>query len=207
MVPEVERLPTLTGDQTHKLEIYRALLIKWQRHLNLVSDRTIGDLWRRHFIDSLQIAPFANEWSNWVDIGSGAGFPGMVIGLLCKNDDGRHVHLIESDKRKAAFLMEVSRETNSNVTVHADRIEKVLPALSSAIRFDVISARALAPLRILLRYAKPIIEKKGVGLFLKGKELQVELTELDHPYSVKIEMEDSVTEFGAKIVIVRSHNS
>jgi 16S rRNA (guanine527-N7)-methyltransferase len=207
LVADFRPIATLTDDENRKLDIYRALLIKWQRHLNLVSDRSIGDLWKRHFIDSLQIIPLAKKWRNWVDIGSGGGFPGMVVGLLSGNDDGCQVHLIESDKRKAAFLMEVSRETCSRVTIHADRIEKVLPALSSTIKFDVISARALAPMNTLLQYAKPIIENNGVGLFLKGKELHIELTELDRRYSLKIELKDSVTESGARIVIVRSLNS
>lgn len=210
MVNLVSRIPPLTDDDLRRLDIYRALVIKWQRHLNLVSSKAIGgDLWARHFVDSMQLIPLANGWRNWVDIGSGGGFPGMVVAMLCASEvePRRQVHLIESDKRKAAFLMEVSRETGVRVSIHADRIENVLPALSSTIHFDVISARALAPIPLLLHYAEPIIEKGGVGLFLKGKEFQVELTGLDSRYSVKIELEDSVTEAGARIVIVRSLNS
>jgi 16S rRNA (guanine527-N7)-methyltransferase len=117
------------------------------------------------------------------------------------------VHLIEADKRKSAFLAEVSRETGVMVQIHADRLERVLPELASTIRFDVISARALAPMADLLKYSASIIEKGGRGLFLKGKELQSELTNLATGDSFDFEMVDSITEPGAKIVIVRRRNS
>jgi 16S rRNA (guanine527-N7)-methyltransferase len=189
-----------------RLAIYAELLLKWQRKINLVGSSTIGDLRARHFDDSLQLLPLAGAWQNWVDLGSGAGFPGMVIAIAA-GDAERRIHLVESDKRKAAFLRDVSRETHANVEIHADRIERVLPDLVSTIRFDIVSARALAPLDVLIGHARPILEKGGVGLFLKGKGLSSELTAAETDGSVKFEFIDSRTDIDAKIVVVRGYNS
>jgi 16S rRNA (guanine527-N7)-methyltransferase len=183
-----------------KLEIYQSLLIKWQKTLNLVGPSTLGQLWRRHFMDSVQLLPLAGHWEEWVDIGSGAGFPGMVVAIMAS---GRNVHLIESDKRKASFLREVSRETSTKVFVHVGRIEHILPELASQVRLDIISARALAPMCDLLRYAEPVLRRGGRGLFLKGKELSLELTDASVRDSLECELVNSVTERGAKVVIAR----
>jgi 16S rRNA (guanine527-N7)-methyltransferase len=166
----------------------------------------MGDLQARHFDDSLQLLPLAGDWRNWVDLGSGAGFPGMVIAIAA-GDTEKKVHLVESDKRKAAFLREVSRETHANVEIHADRIERVLPELVRTIRFDIVSARALAPLDVLIGYARTILENGGVGLFLKGKGLLSELTAARAEVSVNLDFIDSLTDTDAKIVVVRGHNS
>ena len=126
---------------------------------------------------------------------------------ISAGDSERKIHLVESDKRKAAFLREVSRETHSNVEIHADRIERILPELISTTHFDIVSARALAPLEVLIGYARPILEKGGVGLFLKGKGLSGELTPSTTDASVKLDFIDSRTDIDAKIVVVRGHNS
>jgi 16S rRNA (guanine527-N7)-methyltransferase len=179
------------------------LLEKWQRKINLVGPSTISDLWRRHFADSLQLAPLAGGWTNWVDLGSGGGFPGLVVAIAADGD--RSVHLIEADKRKAAFLREVSRETHARAIIHVGRIERVVPELSSQTQFDVVSARALAPLGVLLTYARPILEKGGVGLFLKGKGLADELTAARADVSLNFTFSQSLTDAEAKIVVVRRH--
>jgi 16S rRNA (guanine527-N7)-methyltransferase len=189
-----------------RLMIYASLLKKWQDKINLVGPSTIDDLWARHFEDSLQLLPLAGNWRNWIDLGSGGGFPGMVISIAAGGEQ-KAVHLVESDKRKAAFLREVSRETGANVEIHVDRIEKVLPELISAIQFEVVSARALAPLEVLIGYSWPIIEKGGVGLFLKGKGLSGELTTTVTDGSLNLSFIDSRTDVDAKIVVVRGHNS
>jgi 16S rRNA (guanine527-N7)-methyltransferase len=196
----------LDPDCERKLAIYAELLQKWQKKINLVGSSTIGDLRARHFDDSLQLLPLAGAWRNWIDLGSGAGFPGMVIAIAA-GDSEKKIHLIESDKRKAAFLREVSRETCANVEIHADRIERVLPELLSTTHFDIVSARALAPLEVLIGYARPILEKGGFGLFLKGKGLSNELTAAATDGSVNLDFIDSRTDIDAKIVVVRGHNS
>jgi 16S rRNA (guanine527-N7)-methyltransferase len=193
-------------DLRARLEIYAELLLKWQRRINLVGKGTLPDLWARHFDDSLQLLPLAGTWTQWVDLGSGGGFPGLVIALAAAGQ-GRTVHLIESDKRKAAFLREVSRETKTPVEIHADRIEAVFPTLLSELQIDVVSARALAALDTLIEYARPAIEKGAVGLFLKGKALAGELTDAAPDASLKLTLVDSRTDSNAKIVIVRAYES
>ncbi|MGO9391430.1 16S rRNA (guanine(527)-N(7))-methyltransferase RsmG [Rhodoblastus sp.] len=193
-------------ERQRRLMIYASLLKRWQDKINLVGRSTIDDLWARHFEDSLQLLPLAGHWRNWVDLGSGGGFPGMVIAIAAGNEQ-KTVHLVESDKRKAAFLREVSRETGANVKIHVDRIEKVLPELIYAIQFQVVSARALAPLEVLLGYSRPIIEKGGIGLFLKGKGLPGELTTSASDGSLNLSFIDSRTDVDAKIVVVRGHSS
>ncbi|MCW2274122.1 16S rRNA (guanine(527)-N(7))-methyltransferase RsmG [Rhodoblastus acidophilus] len=189
----------LTAEQIAKLKIYESLLAKWQRRLNLVARSTISQIWPRHFEDSLQLLPLAGNWRRWVDIGSGAGFPGMVIAIMSPSQE---VHLVESDRRKAAFLGEVSRETDARAYIHVDRIERALPELATSLNFDIISARALAPIGDLLRYAEPVLQKGARGLFLKGKELARELTDSPVNDTFSYELVNSATERDAKIVVV-----
>lgn len=191
-----------------RLSIYRDLLCRWQKTVNLVAASTVEDAWRRHFLDSLQLLPLAGgDWSNWIDLGSGGGFPGMVIAIATASDENRVVHLVESDKRKVAFLREVSRETCANAEIHVGRIENILPELADRIHFDVISARALAPLNGLINYARPVLKNGAAGLFLKGKDWLGELTDAARDDSLNFTLVDSQTDAAAKIVVVRWHNS
>jgi 16S rRNA (guanine527-N7)-methyltransferase len=194
--------PTLRS----RLDIYAELLRKWQAKINLVGPSTLPELWVRHFDDSLQLLPMAGTWTHWVDLGSGGGFPGLVIAIASEGQ-GRTVHLVESDKRKSAFLREVSRETQTKVEIHVGRIETVLPQLVSRVGVDVVSARALAPLCDLIEYARPAIEKGAIGLFLKGKALPSELTEVGSSASLNLTLVDSRTDSNAKIVVVRGYDS
>jgi 16S rRNA (guanine527-N7)-methyltransferase len=191
----------LSDEQSAKLKVFESLLTKWQPRLNLVANSTINQIWRRHILDSLQLVPLAGSWTRWVDIGSGAGFPGLVVAIA--SPAKRIVHLIESDKRKASFLLEVSRETGVAVEVHVGRIERLLPDLVRTMQFDIISARALAPMNLLLKYATPVFQSGGRGLFLKGKELAIELTDCRERDTFIFEIIPSATESGANIVIVR----
>jgi 16S rRNA (guanine527-N7)-methyltransferase len=190
-----------------RLSIYRELLGRWQKTVNLVAASTVEDAWRRHFLDSLQLLPLAGgDWSNWIDLGSGGGFPGMVIAIAA-GDENRVVHLVESDKRKVAFLREVSRETCAKAEIHVGRIENILPEIANRVHFDVVSARALAPLNSLINYAHPVLKNGAVGLFLKGKGWLSELTDVACSDSLDLTLVDSQTEATAKIVVVRWHNS
>ncbi len=152
-----------------RLRIYETLLRKWQRRINLVGRSTLDDLWRRHMLDSAQLLPLLPDGARClVDLGSGAGFPGLVLAILGVPE----VHLIESDSRKAAFLREVSRETSTPTQIHVARIEDVRPFVA-----DVVTARALAPLAKLLDLAAPFADQKTVMLFPKGQDVDRELTE------------------------------
>lgn len=151
-----------------KLQLYADMLVKWQKSINLVGPDTIPSLWRRHFLDSAQLFPLLPQpVHRLVDMGSGAGFPGLVLAVLGVAD----VHLIESDARKCAFLREVARVTDTPVTIHTKRIEKV-PGLAA----DVVTARALASLDKLLAWAEPHLLPGGHCLFLKGRGAEDELT-------------------------------
>jgi 16S rRNA (guanine527-N7)-methyltransferase len=163
-----------------RLEGYAALLVKWQKAINLVARDSLGDLWRRHMLDSAALWPLIPENSRvLVDLGSGAGFPGLVLAILGLSE----VHLIESDGRKCAFLSEVARLYAPNpVKIHHRRIESVEPVVA-----DVVTARALADLEALLAYSKPFLKPGGVCLFPKGKTAEDELTLASQRWTMTVE--------------------
>jgi len=152
---------------------YESLLVKWQKRINLIGPATLNDVWRRHFLDSAQLANLVPEAAcRWVDLGSGAGFPGLVIALLLRARPGLNIHLIESDGRKSAFLRTVIRALDLPATVHSQRIEVLAP-----LEADVVTARALAPLDRLLPLAVRHRAENGQILLLKGQDVEKELTE------------------------------
>lgn len=162
----------VSRETLERLHVYERLLLQWSPRINLVSSSTIKAVWERHFVDSAQLWSLApSDWRHWVDLGSGAGFPGLVIAVLAYelNSPGR-VTLVESDQRKATFLRTVARETGLSVTVLARRIEDVAPIGS-----DVLSARALAPLPKLLAFASRHCPD-GTCLFPKGAGFREELS-------------------------------
>ena len=183
--PDVESLSGL-GDVSRetrtRLAVYRRLLIAWQARINLVAPSTLEDAWRRHFLDSAQLVALAPPRPRrWIDLGSGAGFPGLVAAiLLAPASPQTEVCLVESDARKCAFLRAVIAETGLAatglavrvLTMRADRAATVLGAGPA-----VISARALAPLPRLLELVWPFWTTGCVGLFPKGRDIDVELTE------------------------------
>ncbi|KAF0124873.1 MAG: rsmG [Methylocystaceae bacterium] len=183
-----------------ELEIYESLLRRWQAKINLISSATLGDVWLRHFADSAQVHAAAPHIRRWVDLGSGAGFPGLVTALLLKSTPDALVHLIESDQRKAGFLRAVSRETEAPAVIHAGRIESVLPNLAE---IGGVSARALAPLSRLVQLAEAPLQKGAIGVFLKGEEWRDELTAVEALGSLSCESADSLTRKGARVVVVK----
>jgi 16S rRNA (guanine527-N7)-methyltransferase len=185
-----------------ELSIYEDLLRRWQQKINLVAPNTLGDVWTRHFADSAQVLEAAPTAQIWTDLGSGAGFPGLVTALLLKNAPGAEVHLIESDQRKAAFLRAVSRETGAPVDVHAERIEKALPPMVG--QAQAISARALAPLGGLIEMARQPLEKGATGVFLKGEEWRDELTAAERLGNFKFKTIQSRTHPRASLIVVTS---
>ena len=143
--------------------------------MNLIASSTIPHIWTRHVADSLQLLALAPQALRWADLGSGAGFPGMVIACALVETRGAHVHLIESIGKKAAFLRDAVRETGVPATVHRGRIEDIAPQLAGKI--DVATARALAPLNELLTMINPFLERGAQALLLKGQDIDVELTQ------------------------------
>lgn len=175
-----------------RLATYEALLRKWNPTINLVSRTTLADAWARHFADSAQLFALVPPVTHTlVDLGSGAGFPGLVLAILGVPE----VHLVESDQRKGAFLREVARATGAPVTVHTARIEaaKVPPA-------DVVSARALADLSDLLPMAVRILKPGGICLFPKGKTAADELTRAGDSWTMRVERFPSRTDPAATLL-------
>lgn len=179
-----------------RLTTYGALLVKWQAKINLVGPDTVGDLWHRHMLDSAQIAPYVGAGKKVVDLGSGAGFPGLVLACL---DPDLEVHLIESDQRKCAFLREVNRAVGCAVTVHTARIEALAPLAA-----DVVVSRALAPLDKLLTFAKMHSLSTGIYLFLKGKRWAEELTQAEKNWMMQLHRHPSRTDPAGMILELRA---
>lgn len=155
----------VSRETSERLELYLSLLKKWNPKINLVAPNTIVEAWDRHFVDSAQIYQLCPEKAEkWVDIGSGGGFPGMVIAILAAElNPERRVTLIESDQRKSVFLRTVARETGVEATVLSKRIEAAPEQ-----KANVLSARALASLDDLLGFSQRHLDQDGTALFLKG---------------------------------------
>jgi 16S rRNA (guanine527-N7)-methyltransferase len=155
-----------------RLDALVAHLAKWNAAINLVGRSTLGEVWTRHILDSAQLFELApNGAQSWADLGSGAGFPGLVVAILAaERAPGLHVILVESDQRKAEFLRSAARLCGVAVTVHAERIDTVPP-----LHADVVSARALAPLTDLLGFAARHLRPGGVALFPKGAGHEAEV--------------------------------
>jgi 16S rRNA (guanine527-N7)-methyltransferase len=183
------------------LDQFVDLLLQWQRTTNLVAKSTIPRLWTRHIADSLQLLPLAPEARRWVDLGSGGGFPGMVIAAALARTAGAEVRLIESNQKKAAFLREAARRIGAPAIIHAVRIEDFVQNFSG--RADVITARAVAPLDTLLRLIHPLLKTGARGLFLKGQDVERELTHASKYWSMDVELVASKTNSASRIVVVR----
>src|SRR5579872_3863732 len=163
-----------------RLTLYVELLIAWNRRINLVGANTIGDIWRRHILDSAQLMPLLPDGTRVVvDVGSGAGLPGLVLAMLGVPE----VHLVESDQRKAAFLREAQRVTGTPATIHGQRAERMAP-----IAADVIVARAVAPVDNLLLMVDKFRKPHTICLFLKGKGVEGELTHLPPALKIKAQI-------------------
>jgi 16S rRNA (guanine527-N7)-methyltransferase len=177
---EFQAIRGVPADTQERLEVYLGVLEKWQGTVNLVGGGSLKDPWRRHFLDSAQLIPLLPPTARVIcDIGSGAGFPGLVLAIL-DQDGGREFHLVESNERKCAFLREASRVAKARAVIHNNRIEK-LPGISA----DLVTARAVAPLAKLIEYAISIVSKHGQCLFLKGKGWREELTEAKKHWIMK----------------------
>lgn len=181
-----------------KFQRYAELLLKWQKVINLVSETTLDDLAVRHFVDAAQLIKYIpDKRIRLADMGSGGGFPGLVLALIGVAD----VHLIESDVRKATFLREVSRETSTRVTVHDDRVEEI--AIDN---IDLISARALAPLTDLLKMAHKLATPgyEYSCLFLKGEKTEEEVAKARKRWNFNLETHQSVTDSSGKILYINN---
>lgn len=195
------KLTPVSDDALARLDKFAALLADWQRRINLIAPSTLPQLWTRHIADSLQLLEHAPNAKIWVDLGAGGGFPGLPIACALASTPGTHVHLVESNGKKAAFLREAVRITGVPATVHPERIENFGDSFAG--QADVVTARALAPLDLLLDYAAPLMAKGAIGLFLKGQDVGAELTEASKRWSVEATQAPSVTDSGGRVLIVK----
>jgi 16S rRNA (guanine527-N7)-methyltransferase len=186
-----------------RLDLIAELLRKWQKTINLVAPATLPEVWSRHIADSLQLINHVPVGAiRWVDLGSGGGFPGLVIAAVLAERSGADVHLVESDTRKSAFLREAARVAELPVRVHAQRIEQVAQALAPGTQ--VVSARALAPLPKLLDLAEPFLSAGALGVFPKGRDAERELTEARKGWTLDCDLRASVSDSQARVLLVRS---
>ncbi len=185
----------------HRLSLYEEMIISWNQKFNLVSENTISQIWTRHFLDSAQIMKYIPKSAqSLADMGSGAGFPGIVLALLAK-EAGRElkVFLIESTKKKARFLKAVAEELKIKVTVREERIEDI-----KDLKADVITARALTALPELLKYANCLKKKETVFLFLKGARYAEELTEASKYWKFAIDIHPSLTDDSGRVLVMKN---
>lgn len=176
----------VSRETRERLEIYSALLIKWNRKINLVAPGTISEMWSRHIIDSIQLNDLSpQEQSTWCDLGAGAGLPGLPVAAIRQEKfPDEVITLIDSDTRKAAFMSEAAREMGVNARILTTRLGKSYPAVTP---FDIVSARALAPLPRLLEYAAPFTGPDTVCLFPKGKNRSGEIEEASRSWQMDLE--------------------
>jgi len=196
------KLTPVSRETQKRLELFVDLLLKWQQITNLIAPSTIPNIWTRHVADSLQLLDLVPDAKVWVDFGSGSGFPAIPIACVLAETPGAQVHLVESNGKKAAFLREAARITGAPAQVHAERVEKYILAAVNSV--DVVSARALAPLKTLCDQAFPLIERGAIGLFPKGLDVAAELTEAAKYWNIKATTVASKTSPEGCIVIVRS---
>jgi 16S rRNA (guanine527-N7)-methyltransferase len=168
-------LPSVSRETRDRLSRYVSLLREWQRVKNLVAPGTLDDVWVRHVADSAQLLVAAPWASRWLDLGSGAGFPGLVVAILLGDRPSAKVHLVESNSRKVAFLRSARRATGAPAEIHAGRIEAVIAGWSEPV--DAVSARALAPLDVLCAQLAPIVARGARAFLHKGADFPREREE------------------------------
>jgi 16S rRNA (guanine527-N7)-methyltransferase len=194
-------LTPVSRETAERLDRFVALLRDWQRRVNLIAPSTEATLWTRHIADSLQLLALAPDARVWVDLGSGAGFPGLVVACALAGTQGAHVHLVESNTKKVAFLREAARIVGVPATIHATRIGEFVNKPPE--RIDAVTARAVAPLADLLTVAYPLLVEGAVGLFPKGQAVEAELTEAAKCWKIQASLAVSRTDPKARIVVVR----
>jgi 16S rRNA (guanine527-N7)-methyltransferase len=191
----------VSRETLQRLEAYVSLLLQWQKTTNLIAPSTIPQIWTRHVADSLQLLDLVPNSKVWVDFGSGGGFPGIPVACVLAEKSGAQVHLVESIGKKAAFLREAIRVTGTPAQVHGTRVEKYTEGPVNSV--DVVSARALAPLKVLCDQAFPLIAQGAIGVFPKGLDIAAELTEAAKYWNIDATTVASKTSPEGCIVIVK----
>jgi 16S rRNA (guanine527-N7)-methyltransferase len=185
------KLTPVSRETEGRLDRYVELLLEWQAKTNLVSPSTLPNLWTRHIADSLQLLSFAPSAKRWADLGSGGGFPGVVLACALAEIPGATVHLVERNAKKAAFLREALRVTNSPGMVNLADIGDSVDRITGPV--DCVTARALAPLHQLIGFVEPLVRQGAKALLLKGQDVEAELTEATKYWNIKPKLHSSRT--------------
>ncbi len=196
-----QNVGVVSRETTEKLRLLETELRRWQAIKNLVGPGTLDDIWTRHIVDSLQLLGAAPNAKTWLDLGSGAGFPGLVL-AIAGQPQGLQVDLVESNSRKCAFLRHVARLTEAPATIHEARLETIIPQFVG--RADIVSARALASLTKLVEWTEPLLKAGTTGLFPKGRDVDAELTEASRSWKLGTEILPSQTDSSARILRITS---
>lgn len=194
-------LVPVSRETADRFAIFVECLARWRRATNLISESTFPTVWTRHIADSAQLLPLAEGATRWLDMGSGAGFPGLIVAIQLAGTPEAVVHCVDSDQRRCAFLREAARATGAPAVIHPVRIELIAPGDVGAV--DCVTARAFAPLPKTLEFAKPWLESGAVGLFPRGRSVLKDLEQDPPPPFYAIETIRSVLDADAAILRVR----
>lgn len=186
---ELSRIYPVSRETFERLKILVARVEEWQKKTNLVAPSTLNDMWSRHIADSLQCIKLKPQARHWVDIGSGGGFPGLVIAAVMADYQGSSIDLIESIQKKCSFLRQVNRQMKAPAKVHCDRIENISSNINQP---EIVTARALAALPLLFELASPWLLNGAIALFHKGREFEAELADCDGLWSFDLINHESV---------------
>ena len=200
-----QELVAVSRETLPRLDRLVELLLAWQQTRNLIAASTIPNIWTRHIADSLQLLELAPEAEIWVDLGSGGGFPGLVLACALAERPGASIHLVESTAKKCAFLQAAADDLRLPAKIHCQRVESIIPAFPN--RPDAVTARALAPLPRLLDMAFPLLKRGAKGLFPKGQDVGSELTEAAKCWIIQYKLVPSRTDERARIIVVEKLES
>ncbi|MBN8980438.1 MAG: 16S rRNA (guanine(527)-N(7))-methyltransferase RsmG [Rhizobiales bacterium] len=185
------KLTPVSRETEQRLDRYVALLAEWQAKTNLIASSGLPKIWTRHVADSLQLLQLAPSANRWLDFGSGGGFPGIVLACALAEKENAKIDLVERNAKKAAFLREALRVTNSPGTVHLSSIEDYVESSNAPV--DCVTARAVAPLNSLVGYVEPLVKHGAKALFPKGQDIVDELTEATKYWTIEHRLHRSLT--------------
>jgi len=191
------RITPVSRETAERLDRFVELFLKWQRVVQLAAPSTLNTLWTRHIADSLQLLPDLEDAKEVVDVGSGGGFPGLVLSIAAPD---KKFHLVESDTRKASFLREAARVSNSAAEVYAERVESVAKRINTGIH--MVTARAFAPLPKLLELTDPFLLSGASAVFLKSQDIDDELTTAAKSWNVNYRLRNSLTDPRGRILLI-----
>lgn len=196
---DFQRDALVSRETREALETHLQLLRAWAPRINLVGPGQLDEYWKRHALDSAQLLSLAPEARTWIDLGSGAGLPGLVLACCLKGVEGAGVDLIESNAKKAAFLREAIRATGAPARV---RLERADQAAAAGGTYDVVTARAFAPLTRIIDDAAGFLQKGAIGLFLKGESVESEIREAGSRWALTYQILPSLSDPRGRIIRV-----